>query len=170
MDDLLCWQPKTMKTTDLTNRTDSAERSNRAGMTVVETLVALTIFAVFTTGACKLLMSHRQISDMARAHYTAINIAKNRLELVRTFDFGQVDDFLEDKVVVDASGVPDSMGNYRRSTEVGNVSSNLLELTVTVDIRNRQTLVFNPANEQLSTYFAEYLPPGGGTAPPPPSP
>ena len=107
---------------------------------------------------------------MARAHYTAINIAKNRLELVRRFDFGQLDDFLEDKVVVDASGVPSTEGNYRRSTEVSNVSSNLLELTVTVDIRNRQTLVFNPANEQLSTYFAQYLQLGGGTAPPPPSP
>jgi type II secretory pathway pseudopilin PulG len=138
-------------------------------MTVVETIVALSVFAVFTTGACKLLLSHRKISDMARAHYTAINIAKNRLELVRTFDFDQVGNFLEDKVVVDASGVPDTYGNYRRSTDVSNVSSNLLELTVTVDIRNRQTLKFNPSNEQLSTYFAEYLEPGGATAPPPPS-
>lgn len=107
---------------------------------------------------------------MARAHYTAINIAKNRLELVRTFDFGQVDDFLETDIIVDASGAPSSEGNYRRSTAVSMVSSNLLELTVTVDIRNRQTLIFNPANEQLSTYFAEYLAPGGGTAPPPPAP
>jgi len=170
MDDLLSSQSKTMKRTRATQRTDTTQGSNRAGMTVVETIVALTIFAVFTTGACKLLLSHRKVSDMARAHYTAINIAKNRMELMRTFDFGQVDDFLEDKVVVDASGVPSTEGNYRRSTEVNNVSSNLVELTVTVDIRNRQTLVFNPANEQLSTYFAEYLKPGGGTAPPPPSP
>jgi hypothetical protein len=137
-------------------------------MTVVETIVALTIFAVFTTGACKLLMSHRRVSDMARAHYTAINIAKNRLELVRTFDFDQVDDFTEDKVVVDESGNPAADGNYRRSTLVSNISSNLLELTVTVGIRNRRTLEFNPANQSLSTYFADYLEPGGGTAPPPP--
>ena len=139
-------------------------------MTIVETLVALAILAVFSTGACKLLLSHRKISDMARAHYTAINIAKNRLELVRRFDFGQVDDFIEDKVLVDASGIPTTEGNYRRTTEISNVSSNLLELTVTVDIRNRKTLVFNPANQQLSTYFANYLEPGGGTAPPPPTP
>jgi type II secretory pathway pseudopilin PulG len=170
MDDLLCSQSNTMKRTRSTQGTDITQGSNRAGMTVVETVVALAVFAVFTTGACKLLLSHRKVSDMARAHYTAINIAKNRMELMRTFDFGQVDDFLEDKVVVDASGVPSTEGNYRRSTEVNNVSSNLVELTVTVDIRNRQTLVFNPANEQLSTYFAEYLKPGGGTAPPPPSP
>jgi len=145
-------------------------RGNRAGTTIVETMVALTIFAVFTTGACKLLLSHRKVTDMARAHYTAINIAKNRMELVRTFDFGQVDDFLEDKVVVDASGLPSTEGNYRRSTAVRIVSSNLLELTVTVDLRNRQTLAFTPAKEQVSTYFAKYLDSGGGTAPPPPGP
>ena len=139
-------------------------------MTIVETLVALGIFAVFSTGACKLLLSHRKISDMARAHYTAINIAKNRMELVRTFDFGQVDDFIEDAVVVNSSGTPSTDGNYRRTTAVSNVSSNLMELTVTVDIRNRQTLIFNPANQQLNTYFANYLAPGGGTAPPPPTP
>ncbi len=107
---------------------------------------------------------------MARGHYTAINIAKNRMELVRTFDFGQVDDFLENNVIVNASGVPSTEGNYRRSTEVSTVSGNLLELVVTVDIRNQKTLIFNLANEQLKTYFAYYLPPGGGTAPPPPSP
>ena len=148
---------------------DAARGMMNSGMTVVETLVALTIFALFTTGACKLLMSHRQVSDMARAHYTAINIAKNRLELVRTFDFDQVDEFIESNVIVDESGLPDVNGYYRRSTEIDNVSSNLLELTVTVDIRNRRTLQFNPANQSLSTYFAKYLPPGGGTAPPPPS-
>lgn len=117
-----------------------------------------------------ILVSHRKVADMARGHYTAINIAKNRMELVRTFNYGQVNDFLEDKVIIDSSGVPDDDGNYRRSTEVSNVSSNLLELTVTVDLRNRITLAFNPANEVLTTYFAKYLDSGGGTAPAPPGP
>ncbi len=142
----------------------------RTGMTLVETVVAVAVLAIFSTGACKLLLSHRRISDMARAHYTAINIAKNRLELVRTFDFDQVANFIEDKVVVDASGVPSTVGNYRRTTQISAVSDNLLELTVTVDLRNRQTLAFTPAKEVLNTYLAKYLEPGGGTAPPPPSP
>ena len=143
---------------------------NRAGMTLVETVVALAIFAIFSAGACKLLMSHRKLSDMARGHYTAVNIAKNRLELVRTFEFEQVDNFIEDQVVVDASGLPATWGNYRRTTQISNVSSNLLELTVTVDLRNRKTLAFTPAKQEVRTYFAKYLKSGGGTAPPPPSP
>jgi type II secretory pathway pseudopilin PulG len=144
--------------------------AGRTGMTVVETIVALTIFAVFMTGACKLLMSHRRVTDMARAHYTAINIAKNRLELVRTFDFEQVNNFEESRVVVDESGIPSPIGNYRRTTVIDNVSSNLVQLTVTVDLRNRRTLAFTPSKEVLSVYFAQYLDSGGGTAPAPPTP
>lgn len=160
---------------DLSTNTKTVPRNgggNRrcAGMTLVETIVAIAVLAIFSTGACKLLMSHRQLSDMARGHYTAINIAKNRMELVRTFDFGQVADFIEDKVVVDASGIPNTAGHYRRTTQVSTVSGNLLELTVTVDLRNRKTLAFTPAKETVSTYIAEYLDSGGGTAPAPPGP
>ena len=88
------------------------------------------------------------------------------MELIRTFDFGQVDAFLEDKVNVDASGLPSTLGNFSRSTQVSNVSSNLLELSVIVEIRDRKTLAFNGIQEDLTTYFAEYLTeessPGGG--------
>lgn len=153
------------------NKPNAAEkRRYRAGMTLVETLVAITILAIFTTGVCKLLMSHRKVSDMARAHYTAVNIAKNRMELVRTFGYGQVSDFYEDKVIVDYTGMPDPNGHYRRTTSASNVSSNLLELTIKVDIRNRKTLLFTPAHQTVNTYMAKYLESGGGTAPAPPSP
>lgn len=142
---------------------------SRAGIALVESLVALTLLAVFLAGATKILLSHHEMSDMARAHYTAINIAKNRMELVRTFDFGQVDDFLEDKVIVDSSGTPSTLGNYRRSTQVSSVSANLLELAVVVEIRDRKNLSFNGKQEYLTTYFAQYLSeessPGGGVAP-----
>jgi prepilin-type N-terminal cleavage/methylation domain-containing protein len=156
--------------TELLPTVPPVNSKKRAGMTLVETLVALSLLASFSTGACMILVSHRKVADMARGHYTAINIAKNRMELVRTFDYGQVNDFLEDKVIIDSSGVPDNEGNYRRSTEVSNVSSNLLELKITVDMRNRETLIFNPANEILTTYFADYLDSGGGTAPALPTP
>jgi hypothetical protein len=141
---------------------------SRAGIALVEALVSLTLLAVFLTGAMKTLLSHHEMSDMARAHYTAINIAKNRMELIRTFDFGQVDDFLEDKVNIDASGIPSNLGNFRRSTQVINVNPNLLELSVIVEIRDRKTLGFSGSQEYLKTYFAEYLTeessPGGGVA------
>jgi prepilin-type N-terminal cleavage/methylation domain-containing protein len=154
-----------MKYTDSTkashtpmNAARGLEKSRkRAGMTLVETIVALAIFAVFTTGACKLFMSHRRLSDMARGHYTAINIAKNRLELARTVDFGQLASYAESNVVVNVSGEPDTEGHYRRTTDISNFSGNLVEIAIKVDLRNRRTLDFTPANEQLTSYIANYL-------------
>ena len=151
----------------ITLRRETRNR-RRAGVTLVETIIAVSILALFSTGACKVLLSHRKMADMARAHYTAINIAKNRMELVRTFDFEQVNDFVEDKVLVNTSGLPDIAGHYRRTTEVNNININLLELTITVDLRNRKTLAFTPAKETLTTFIAKYKEPGGGTAPAPP--
>lgn len=140
------------------NNTGKPDKSkSRAGVALVESLVALMVFALFVTGACKLLMSHKEISDMTRAHYTAVNIAKNRLELVRTFEFEQMDSFLESQVLVDSSGVPDREGNYRRTTAVNMVDTNLMELVITVEIRDRVSLSFNGPNETLTTFFAEYL-------------
>jgi len=149
---------------------DAAEKGgSRAGMSLVETLVALGIFALFITGSVKLLMAHRELGDMARAHYTAINIAKNRMEVMRTLGFGQADDFLEEKMLVDASGLPDAEGGYRRTTQISAVSSNLVEIAITVEIRDRKTLGFKGRNEHLTTYFADYLTEdssvGGGVAP-----
>lgn len=131
----------------------------RAGVSLVETLVALSLFATFATGACKLILMNRRISDMARAHYTAANLAKNRLELIRTFDFEQASEFAENKVIINHNGQPDSEGFYRRTTTVNMLSSNLTELVVSVDIKNRRKLTFDGGTETVSTYFALHMEP-----------
>ena len=82
---------------------------------------------------------------------------KNRLELARTVDFGQLERFAESNVVVNASGESDTEGHYRRTTDISNFSSNLVEIAIKVDLRNRRTLEFTPANEQLTSYIANYL-------------
>ncbi len=131
--------------------------SRRAGIAMVEALVALVLFALFITGAARVLLAHRQMTDMARAHYIAINIAKNRLELVRSFDHDQRIDFVEDNLLINAAGQPDASGNYRRSTTFTEVSSNIIEVAISVDIRDRKTLEFEGRTETLNSFFALYL-------------
>jgi hypothetical protein len=133
------------------------KHKSKAGIALVEAIVAVAVFAFFITSACKMLVMHRKMSDGARNHYTAINIAKNRMELVRTFDFGQTGDFIEDKVVVNDNGQPDQWGDFRRTTQFSMVDTNLLELAVTVEIRDRKTLAFEGDGQHLTTFFAEYL-------------
>ncbi len=141
----------------MTGFQNSEKARKRTGFTLTETMVSLLVLGVFITGTAKILMAHQQLSDTAREHYSAINIAKNRIELVRTFEFGQVNDFLETDTTVDHSGAPDIEGRFRRSTTRALVSSNLIEMAVTVEIRDRITLEFDGESEKLTTYFAEYL-------------
>lgn len=137
-------------------RTDArpVNSRSRAGSSVIESLIALVVFALFITGASKLLMVHREITDMAQSHYQAANIAKNRLELIRSFEFEELDRFAEDDVLINSYGIPDSSGRFRRSTTYSNAESNLVELVVAVEIMDRKTLAFNGRNETLKGYFA----------------
>ena len=129
-----------------------------AGTTLIEAVVALSLFAVFMTGTCKLLVSHRKILDMASDRYTSANIAKNRLELVRTFGFEQIPDFNELAVTVDSSGIPSQqLGNFSRTTTITTIHTNLYELAINVKIRNRRTLAFDNAGETINTYVSKHL-------------
>lgn len=129
------------------------------GLTLVESIVGICIFGIAIAGMCALVVSARELSDRARLHYTAINIAKNRLEKARTLNFSMLDLFQENGVVVDYNGNPDPNGAFKRSTVISNVATNLVEIIITVDIRNRVTLGFAGENETLRSYLTEYVVP-----------
>jgi len=129
---------------------------SKAGISMVEMVIAVSLFAMFSTGAFKLLMHHRKVTDQARAHYTAANIAKNRLERLRSIDFSHAFEFGETNIVVDKTGQPSLNDEFRRSTTISPVFTNLLEVVVTVDIRNRETLAFEGAHEEISSYMAQH--------------
>lgn len=145
-------------TADARNNQETETRSfdskSRAGVSIIEALIALVVFALFITGATKLLMTHRRMTDMAQSHYLAANIAKNRLELIRSFEYDVLGRFLEDKVTVDSRGLPDETGTYRRSTTFSATGSNVVELVVAVEIKDQKTLGFEGRNETLSSYFS----------------
>lgn len=135
----------------------TAELSMRKhGVSIIETLIALMIFAICIGGFCGVVMQARQLSDQARAQYTAVNMAKNRFERARSFDFDQLHLFHENQVVVDHEGQPSSKGNYRRTTTVSNVNDRLKEMTVKIEIKNRHSTKFI-AREELRMYFADYV-------------
>ena len=92
---------------------------------------------------------------MTREHYTAVNIAKNRTELARTFSYSTLPDFEESETPVDFSGEPiaEEQARYKRTTVVV-INGGVTELTVTVKIRNHKTLGFNEAQEQIKTFIA----------------
>jgi len=131
----------------------TAERSR--GLTLVETVVALMIMGIAVVGLCSLVMLGRESTDRARDHYTAVNIGKNRLELARVFNFSELNQLAESRVVVGVGGDPDSNGNYRRTTVVSNITGSLKELIITVEIRDRVARTFGSTSERVQTYIAD---------------
>ena len=127
----------------------------RAGLTLVETIIAIMVFAVFITGICRMIVIARESTDRARWHYTCANIGKNRLERARVAQYSELNGFAEDSVIVDASGQPSDDGDYCRTTTVSNSTPALKEMVVTVEIRNRVTRAFDGNSETVRTYFAD---------------
>lgn len=134
----------------------SQREDARRGMTLVEVMVAIIVFGAFIAGMCEVVMVAKEASDRGRLHYAAINIAKNRLERIKTFGFEQLPRFVETRVVVNVQGQAASAGDYRRTTTVQNVKTNLAQVTVLVDIRNKETAQFSGQSERLITYIARF--------------
>ncbi|MFC1453380.1 prepilin-type N-terminal cleavage/methylation domain-containing protein [Verrucomicrobiota bacterium] len=128
------------------------------GVTLVEVVVALFIFGILIAGMCQLLTMINEGSDRAREHYTAINIAKNRIERARVMEWDELPFLSETNVPVTASGAPTmQQGNYRRSTIVTSVTYNLIQVAVTVDIRNRKTRQFDGNGETVQSLIADVM-------------
>ena len=53
----------------------------RRGAGLVEAMIGLAIMATSMAGTCRVVLQAKQVSDMARSHYTAAAIAKNRITL-----------------------------------------------------------------------------------------
>jgi len=127
------------------------------GMTLVETLVAVLIFGIAIGGLAMLIVSAKQTSDRARDHYVAVNIGKNRLERIRNAGTDQIYLFDESFSIVNVSGNGDPDGDFRRTTVCSQVRTNLHEITVTVDIRNKVSRQFDGGVEVLQTYMADFV-------------
>lgn len=135
------------------------------GLTLLEVIIALSIFMVASAGICLLITQSRRLSDSSRDHYQAVNLAKNRLERARFLPVSALPLLAESNVCVDVSGavVEEVDAMFRRSTAVSVATSNLTEVVVTVDIRNRSTWNFgtgtNGIREVVQTYFTTYYTP-----------
>jgi type II secretory pathway pseudopilin PulG len=137
----------------------------RDGMTFIEVLIAVLIFGFCIAGMCALVLSSKKLSDQARNHYVAVNIAKNRIERTRNLDFSGLLALYQETnvfgnvsgVQVDGNGNPTASGDYCRRTEVKSVAgkTNLLEVIVTVYIKDPVSLSFGGENESVSTYITD---------------
>ena len=133
------------------------------GMTLLETVIALSVFMVCAAGIATMIVESKRLSDRARDHYQAINIAKNRLERARNMQVAVLPLLVESNTYLNVNGasVRPEQAPFRRNTQVRTVpgATNLTEVIVIVEIRNRASWEFGVVKEELRTYFTEYQEP-----------
>ena len=129
-------------------------------MTLLETVIALAVFWMCIAGFAALFMQTKQLSDKSRSHYVAVNLAKNEIERAGLYTRpGQLQQLLNintNPLIMDSHGRPDTEADFRRTTRVTVMSSNLYEMVVDVQIRDKYSLAFGQEKETLQTYFTEY--------------
>jgi len=130
-------------------------RSHRDGISIVEVVVALLCFSITITALTSLTLTAKESGDVARDHYVAVNLAKNRLERAKSFGFTQLSLFAESDVIVDNSGAPSPNGRFRRTTTISNVSPTLVEINVNVETQSRTTLEYYPGAENVKSYVTD---------------
>ncbi|UCD55108.1 MAG: type II secretion system protein [Candidatus Omnitrophota bacterium] len=115
------------------------------GVTLVETLLSAAILVLVVASVLIIFVRTVDISKRIDKEYTATNLAKSRVERARTTEithgFDSLADLNETDVIIDADGVSDPSGEYKRSTTVttnynGNARLTKIDATVVYKYRN----------------------------------
>lgn len=130
----------------------------RSGFTLVEVVIALALIVIVLGGAYSLVIHAARVSRMARDHYIAVNLAKNRIERARNFRYADLYLLAESNQVMDENGGPSDSGRFRRTTAVDSVSRpGMTVVTVTVRVRSLRTGAFGNEGESMSTMLTDYM-------------
>lgn len=135
----------------------------RAGFTLTESVVAITLCAMVLAAAYPLLTSTTRKLYQARDHYAATTICLAQIERARDIPYEQLGNALgrDNKVRVNEMGATDPNGRFRRTTTVAVDSPDpgVTAVTVITDIMDRRSGVFAEEHESMSYLFTEYLKP-----------
>ena len=105
----------------------------RAGFTLMEVMMASIIFLIASLGFSFGLIAALKTQHMSSSHYTAVTIARNRIQRARSLNYDSVGLLSETEIRVDGFGLQSSSGLYFRTTSVSNYAVNCVELIVGVN-------------------------------------
>ena len=130
-----------------------------AGFTLVEVMVASLIFVMFCVFFLSAAISAMRSQQLACDYYTAMTIARNRIQRAKTFEYSSLPLMSENQVPVDGDGNITTTGIYRRTTIVSaytNGTPNLYKVTIQVNyIGARRSQSEKPV--ELSTLVTEKM-------------
>lgn len=130
---------------------------NNHGLTLVETMMAILLFGIALVGMLDVCAQSILTGRRSDFSYMAHNLAKSRLETLKTMSFGSLGSAAETDTILDSNGVPDIDGTFKRNTSVTtgyNGDNQLAQVTVTVDYKVKNAFAGKPVS--LHTVVFEY--------------
>jgi len=127
----------------------TSNSKNKKGITLVEVLFSAVILAIAVSGILVLFTQTIGIAKRIDYDYKAAGLAKARMErarsVIETSGFDSLSGLVETETILDANGVPDPEGDFKRTTQVTSIDDNRTEYEVTIIYRYRQQwMVDNP--------------------------
>jgi len=108
-------------------------------MTLVEIMVSVSLVTLLAGAVLGLLIQNMKMGQAIDYNYVAVNIAKGRMDRIRELrrdkGFSNLYTAAEDNIKVDRDGLPDSSGDFTRTTTITTSfgsNSNLTKVEVTV--------------------------------------
>lgn len=91
-------------------------------MTLVEVMVAMVVFLLIAVSFTAAIMAALRTAYMASDYYSAVCIARNRIQRAESMDFDSIPLLVESSNVVNELGITVSTGRYLRTTIVTNAA------------------------------------------------
>ncbi len=128
-------------------------------MTLIEVMIAVVLLAAFIMAATGVLIQTARTSESVRLRTTAAAIAWGRVERARYMAFGEIELLVEPSPgrLIDANGLPDDQGYFRRQTAVNTTTNGLPMKRIRVEVwtRDRRTNAFSGDPESVETVITE---------------
>jgi len=116
---------------------NSQNLSSKAGLTLVEVVVAISLLAIGLAGSYYGVNMAMQARKFSHDSYVGTLIANNRIEFAKNQPYSQLVNLGESNKKVDEYGNDDSDGRYSRTTTISTLwggNSNATAITVSVKI------------------------------------
>lgn len=110
---------------------------NKRGFTLISVMIAVVILAVGVLALSRTLTGAMQANTRAGLRTIALDIARQRMEFLRSQPPGDMADFAEASGTdVNEEGRPVTGGKYRRTVIVADVRTSLVSVTIRVTYPN----------------------------------
>ena len=134
----------------------SLRRLNDRGITLIEIMGSVLIFMTCTGALMSTMIASKKLSLQSANAYDAYNLAKKRVELLKSVAFTAVANASESDIRIDADGEDDPDGDYSRTTVVTPNYDGRDDLTQ-VDVTVYYTLngEFSPTPMEVTTVLVD---------------